>query len=67
MTGQHGERWIPDIFEAVEASEPAHLLNTERLALRPVTVADVEHYAELLADPEVMRYVGLVAGTGARP
>lgn len=62
MRGNHDDRWIPDIFEASEPSEPAHLLDTERLALRPVTGADVEHYAELLADPEVMRYVGLVAG-----
>lgn len=62
MQGQHGDRWIPDIFEASEASSLGHLLDTERLLLRPVTLADVDGYADLLADPDVMRYVGLVAG-----
>lgn len=62
MQAEHGDRWIPDIFEASEASSPSHLLETERLVLRPVGLADVDDYADLLADPEVMRYVGLVAG-----
>lgn len=33
-------------------------LNTRRLFLRPFQPADVEPYAAMCADPEVMRYVG---------
>lgn len=33
-------------------------LTTERLALRPFTEADIEPYAAINADPEVMRYIG---------
>lgn len=33
-------------------------LETERLILRPFRVADFEQYAEMCADPEVMRYLG---------
>lgn len=33
-------------------------LETERLLLRPWRAADVEHFSELCADAELMRYVG---------
>jgi len=33
-------------------------LTTERLALRPFTIEDLDWYARLCGDPEVMRYVG---------
>ena len=33
-------------------------LKTERLVLRPFAEADVEPFAEINADPEVMRYIG---------
>jgi RimJ/RimL family protein N-acetyltransferase len=32
-------------------------LETQRLLLRPVVAADLEHFAPMDADPEVMRYV----------
>ena len=56
------EHWVPEIFEAAEPECGKHLLETERLVLRPVTRADTPAYAELVADPDVMRYVGLDAG-----
>nr|WP_277605960.1 GNAT family N-acetyltransferase [Glycomyces sp. L485] len=33
-------------------------METDRLVLRPFTVADVEPFAEINADPQVMRYIG---------
>jgi RimJ/RimL family protein N-acetyltransferase len=46
-----GERW-----------DQEHWLRTERLFLRPVRNADVDDYAMLLADPQVMHFVGLDQG-----
>src|SRR5689334_17209361 len=39
-----------------------HRIRTQRLFLRPVTNGDVDEYATLLSDPEVMRFVGLEQG-----
>ncbi len=36
----------------------APILETERLRLRPLRKSDIDDYAALNADPEVMRYVG---------
>jgi RimJ/RimL family protein N-acetyltransferase len=33
-------------------------LETDRLVLRPVTSEDLDHFAPMDADPEVMRYIG---------
>ncbi len=33
-------------------------LETERLLLRPLSLADLDHFAACYADPEVMRYLG---------
>lgn len=33
-------------------------LTTDRLLLRPPTLADLDEYAPIFADPEVMRYIG---------
>jgi RimJ/RimL family protein N-acetyltransferase len=33
-------------------------LETERLRLRPVTADDLDHFAGLYADPDVMRFIG---------
>lgn len=38
---------MPDVF-----------FHTERLAVRPFTMADLDAFAALCADPQVMRYVG---------
>lgn len=40
------------------ARPPALTLETERLVLRPFRDADLDAYAAMCADPEVMRYVG---------
>jgi RimJ/RimL family protein N-acetyltransferase len=37
---------------------PAPTLQTERLILRPFQESDLDAYADMCADPEVMRYVG---------
>jgi len=37
----------------------SHLLETDRLRLRPVAADDVDHFAALYADPDVMRFIGL--------
>jgi ribosomal-protein-alanine N-acetyltransferase len=34
------------------------LLETERLRLRPVAADDLDHFAALYADPDVMRFIG---------
>jgi ribosomal-protein-alanine N-acetyltransferase len=34
------------------------LLETERLRLRPVAAEDLDHFAALYADPDVMRFIG---------
>jgi ribosomal-protein-alanine N-acetyltransferase len=34
------------------------LLETERLRLRPVVADDLDHFAALYADPDVMRFIG---------
>jgi ribosomal-protein-alanine N-acetyltransferase len=34
-------------------------LETERLRLRPVVADDLDHFAALYADPDVMRFIGL--------
>jgi len=39
-----------------------HIIVTENLVLRPIEVGDADDYAGLLADVEVMRYVGLEEG-----
>lgn len=56
------EHWVPEIFEAVQFEDGEHVLETERLILRPVTRIHTAEYTALVADPDVMRYVGLVAG-----
>jgi len=45
-----------------ERPEQDHWLRTERLFLRPVRTADVDDYAMLLADPQVMHFVGVDQG-----
>src|SRR3954463_9605678 len=37
-------------------------IETERLRLRPFTAADLDDLARLLADPQVMRYMGQEGG-----
>jgi RimJ/RimL family protein N-acetyltransferase len=39
-----------------------HRISTERLELRVVRADDLEHYRDLMADPEVMKYIGIEAG-----
>jgi len=39
-------------------SESIPRLSTPRLYLRPLTVADVDPYAAMMADPDVTRYLG---------
>ena len=39
-------------------SESVPRLSTPRLYLRPLTVADVDPYAAMMADPDVTRYLG---------
>jgi ribosomal-protein-alanine N-acetyltransferase len=36
------------------------VLETDRLHLRPVSADDLDHFAALYADPDVMRYIGVV-------
>lgn len=35
------------------------VLETERLRLRPVAAEDLDHFAALYADPDVMRFIGV--------
>lgn len=62
MTNLTSEKWIPHIFEADGPDLSDHQIETERLLLRPVTNDHSDGYADLLSDPEVMQFVGLVAG-----
>jgi ribosomal-protein-alanine N-acetyltransferase len=36
----------------------SHLLETDRLRLRPVAADDLDHFAALYGDPDVMRFIG---------
>jgi [ribosomal protein S5]-alanine N-acetyltransferase len=56
------DQWVPEIFESTDPESTQHILETERLILRPISRDHIADYAALVADPDVMRYVGLVAG-----
>jgi RimJ/RimL family protein N-acetyltransferase len=48
---------------AIELDLTHHRLTTERLELRVVEIFDFDNYQKLMSDPEVMKYIGIEAGS----